>query len=69
LVGPSSGCVMAAAKKVQNKLNEGVIVVIFADDGRKFRSLYTNQGVFSDSEFDKALREARMLAELPFGSI
>ena len=69
LVGPSSGCVMAAAKKVQSKLNEGLIVVMFADDGRKFRSLYTNQGVFSDGEFDKALREARMLTELPFGSI
>jgi cysteine synthase B len=69
LVGPSSGCVMAAAQKVKSKLKEGVIVVIFADDGRKFRSLYTNQGVFTASEFDKALREARMLAELPFDSI
>jgi len=69
LVGPSSGCVMAAAQKVKSKLNEGVIVVIFADDGRKFRSLYTNQGVFTSNEFDKALREARMLTELPFDSI
>lgn len=69
LVGPSSGCAMAAAQKVKNKLDEGVIVVIFADDGRKFRSLYTNQGIFSDSEFDKALREAKMLSELPFDSI
>lgn len=69
LVGPSSGCVMAAAKKERDKLKDGVIVVIFADDGRKFRSLYTNQGVFTDTEFDKALREARMLTELPFNSI
>jgi len=69
LVGPSSGCVMAAAQKVASKLNEGVIVVIFADDGRKFRSLYTSQGIFTDSEFDKALREARMLTDLPFDSI
>jgi len=69
LVGPSSGCVMAAAKKVASKLNEGVIVVIFADDGRKFRSLYTSQGIFTDSEFDKTLREARMLTDLPFDSI
>ena len=69
LVGPSSGCVMAAAKKVQSKLSEGVIVVIFADDGRKFRSLYASQGVFTDNEFDRALREAKMLGELPFDSI
>ena len=69
LVGPSSGCVMAAAQKVASKLNEGVIVVIFADDGRKFRSLYTSQGIFTDSEFDKTLREARMLTDLPFDSI
>jgi cysteine synthase B len=69
LVGPSSGCVMAAAEKVKSKLNEGVIVVVFADDGRKFRSLYTSQGVFTDSEFDSALREAKMLADLPFDSI
>jgi len=69
LVGPSSGCVMAAAEKVKGKLKEGVIVVVFADDGRKFRSLYTSQGIFTDSEFDKALREAKMLTELPFDSI
>ncbi len=69
LVGPSSGCAMAAALKVKNKLDEGVIVVIFADDGRKFRSLYASQGVFSASEFDRDLREAKMLSELPFDSI
>lgn len=68
LVGPSSGCVMAAAKKVASSIDEGTIVVIFADDGRKFRSLYVNQNVFTDDEFDKALKEARMLTELPFDS-
>jgi cysteine synthase B len=66
LVGPSSGCVMAAAKKVAENIDEGTIVVIFADDGRKFRSLYLNQNVFTASEFDSALRDARMLAEVPF---
>lgn len=68
LVGPSSGCVMAAAKKVAENINEGTIVVIFADDGRKFRSLYVNQNVFTEGEFEKALKEARMLTELPFNS-
>ncbi|MBE44174.1 MAG: pyridoxal-5'-phosphate-dependent protein subunit beta [Thaumarchaeota archaeon] len=66
LVGPSSGCVMAAAKKVAENINEGTIVVIFADDGRKFRSLYVNQNVFTDDEFEKALNEASMIEELPF---
>jgi cysteine synthase B len=68
LVGPSSGCVMAAAKKVAESIDKGTIVVIFADDGRKFKSLYVNQNVFTDSEFKKALKEAKMLTELPFGS-
>ncbi|MEM2759820.1 MAG: cysteine synthase family protein [Nitrososphaerales archaeon] len=69
LVGPSSACVMAAAKKVSEKLHGGTIVVIFADDGRKFRSLYLSQNVFTDSEFERALKESRMLTELPFDSL
>lgn len=68
LVGPSSGCVMAAAKRIAEKIDRGTIVVIFADDGRKFRSLYVNQKVFTENEFDNALKEAKMLAELPFDS-
>lgn len=66
LVGPSSGCVMAAAKKVVEKLDKGTVVVTFADDGRKFKSLYVDQNVFTDSEFEKALKEAKMFTELPF---
>ena len=34
LVGPSSGCVMAATKRLIESIEEGVVVVIFADDGR-----------------------------------
>ncbi|MDW8276003.1 MAG: cysteine synthase family protein [Candidatus Nitrosocaldus sp.] len=82
LVGPSSGCAMAAACKVRDSMGssmegynehgkggrrerdrERVIVVVFADNGRKFRSLYTQQGVFSSEEFDDALRSAVMLGE------
>ncbi|MFQ5941292.1 MAG: pyridoxal-phosphate dependent enzyme [Nitrososphaerales archaeon] len=66
LVGPFSGCVMEAAKNVAENINEGVIAVIFADDGRKFKSLYLNQNIFSGSEFEKALKECRMLIDLPF---
>jgi cysteine synthase B len=66
LVGPSSGCVMAAVKKLAESIEEGVIVAIFADDGRKFRSLFKSQGVFDDKEFEDALSKARLLSELPF---
>ncbi|GIU71107.1 MAG: cysteine synthase B [Candidatus Nitrosocaldaceae archaeon] len=66
LVGPSSGCVMAAVKKLADSIEEGVIVAIFADDGRKFRSLFKSQGVFNDKEFEDALSKARLLSELPF---
>ncbi len=61
LVGPSSGCVMAAVCKLIDKIEEGVVVTIFADNGKKFKSLYTQQGVFTSNEFDDALRNAVML--------
>lgn len=61
LVGPSSGCVMAAVCKLIDKIEEGVVVTIFADNGKKFKSIYTQQGVFTSDEFDDALRNAVML--------
>ncbi len=61
LVGPSSGCVMAAVCKLIDKIDEGVVVTVFADNGKKFKSLYTQQGVFTSDEFDDALRNAVML--------
>ena len=48
LVGPSSGSVMASMLKTAEKLDNGVLVGIFADDGRKFKSLYSQQNVFSE---------------------
>ncbi len=66
LIGPSSGCVMAAVKKLASSIEDGVIITIFADDGRKFKSLYTAQQVFSEKEFDDASSKARLLSELPF---
>jgi cysteine synthase len=38
LVGPSSGSVMTSMLKMVQNLDRGIIVGIFADDGRKFRS-------------------------------
>ena len=61
LVGPSSGAVFAAMEKL--KLDEGCVVGIFADDGRKFKSLYAQQKVFTEEQFDKALKEAVHLSK------
>ncbi len=56
VVGPSSGAVYAAMEKLS--LDKGCVVGIFADDGRKFKSLYVQQKVFTEEQFDKALKEA-----------
>ncbi|MGI0040762.1 MAG: pyridoxal-phosphate dependent enzyme, partial [Nitrosopumilaceae archaeon] len=56
LVGPSSGAVFSAMEKLS--LDGGCVVGIFADDGRKFKSLYAQQKVFTEEQFDKALKEA-----------
>ena len=62
LVGPSSGVVYAAMEKLS--LDKGCVVGIFADDGRKFKSLYSQQKVFTEEQFDKALKEALYLSEV-----
>jgi cysteine synthase B len=64
LVGPSSGSVMSAMLETRNKIEKGIIVGIFADDGRKFKSLYTEQNVFTATEYDEALHNAKYLVEL-----
>ena len=61
LVSPSSATVYTAMKKYGIK--EGCVVGIFADDGKKFKSLYVQQKIFSDDEFDKALKEAKYLSQ------
>lgn len=60
LVSPSSATVYTAMKKYGVK--SGCVVGIFADDGRKFKSLYTQQGIFNDAEFDNALNESKYLS-------
>jgi cysteine synthase B len=64
LVSPSSATVYAAMKNY--KIDEGVVVGIFADDGRKFKSLYAQQKVFTEEEFDKALKEAKHLSKIVY---
>src|ERR671918_240298 len=64
LVGPSSGSVMSAMLETRNKIKKGIIVGIFADDGRKFKSLYKEQNIFSAEEYDDALHNAKFLSKL-----
>ncbi len=64
LVSPSSATVYAAMKSY--KIDEGVVVGIFADDGRKFKSLYAQQKVFTEAEFDGALKEARHVSKIVY---
>ena len=66
LVGPSSGSVMASMLKAGQNLDRGVVVGIFADDGRKFRSLYTKESVMSDQEYDRALKNAKNMSKLAY---
>ena len=64
LVGPSSGAVYAAMERLA--LDKGCMIGIFADDGRKFKSLYMEQKVFTDKQFEKALKEAKHLSQAIF---
>ncbi len=64
-VGPSSGAVYAAAQKVAEKLNSGRLVLMFADDGRKFWSLYDEFKVFTREEFNYYSRYAKHLPANP----
>ena len=56
-VGPSSGSVMSSMLKLSKEIDKGVIVGIFADDGRKFKSLYKEQNVLEESDYLSALKK------------
>jgi cysteine synthase B len=66
LVGPSSGSVMASMLEMANDLQDSILVGLFADDGRKFKSLYIEQGVFTTSEYESLLNSARNLPILAY---
>jgi S-sulfo-L-cysteine synthase (O-acetyl-L-serine-dependent) len=66
LVGPSSGSVMASMYDYIKNHDEGIFVGIFADDGRKFQSLYHQQNLFSEEEYKKYLINCRLLPTLIF---
>ncbi len=54
-VGPSSGSVMSSMLKFSERIEKGIIVGIFADDGRKFKSLYKEQNILVESDYSSAL--------------
>jgi S-sulfo-L-cysteine synthase (O-acetyl-L-serine-dependent) len=65
LVSPSSAAVYVGMKRY--RVEEGSCVVgIFADDGRKFKSLYSKQNVFTETEFDEALKQARYVSKIVY---
>jgi cysteine synthase B len=68
LVGPSSGSVLASMldKARKNTGKDQVFVGIFADDGRKFKSLYKEQSVFTDDEFENYLKNNSFLPKLVY---
>jgi len=64
LVSPSSAAVYVAMKKYG--IQKGCAVGIFADDGKKFKSLYSQQKIFTEEEFDRAIGEAKHLSHDSF---
>jgi cysteine synthase B len=65
LISPSSAAVYACMKKYSIE-GDACVVGIFADDGRKFRSVYATQNVMTEKEFDNALKEAKHMSELAY---
>jgi len=65
LISPSSAAVYACMKKYSIE-GDACVVGIFADDGRKFRSVYATQNVMTETEFDNALKEAKHMSELAY---
>ncbi len=65
LISPSSAAVYACMKKYPIDGN-ACVVGIFADDGRKFKSVYAEQKIMSPEEFDVCLKEAKHMSELAY---
>lgn len=65
LISPSSAAVYACMKKYHID-GEGCVVGIFADDGRKFKSVYAKQNIMTEKEFEDSLKEAKYMSELAY---
>ena len=65
LISPSSAAVYACMKKY-SITGDRCVVGIFADDGRKFKSVYAKQNIMTENEFKDALKEAKHMSELAY---
>ena len=68
LISPSSAAVYACMKKyfIGDDDDDACVVGIFADDGRKFKSVYAAQNVMTPEEFDNCLKGANHISELAY---
>ena len=65
LISPSSAAVYACMKKYSIG-NDACVVGIFADDGRKFKSVYAEQNIMTAYEFENSLKDAKHMSELAY---
>ena len=65
LISPSSAAVYACMKKYPIE-GDACVVGIFADDGRKFKSVYAEQNVMTEDEFNNAANSAQHMSELAY---
>jgi len=64
LLSPSSAAVYASMKKYP--IEKGYVVGIFADDGRKFKSIYSEQKIMTEEEFDESLKKAKYVSKIAY---
>ena len=65
LISPSSAAVYACMKKYPVE-GKSCVVGIFADDGRKFKSVYADQNIMTEDEFEESLKDAKYMSELAY---
>ncbi|MFQ5497142.1 MAG: cysteine synthase family protein [Nitrosopumilus sp.] len=65
LISPSSAAVYACMKKYPVE-GDACVVGIFADDGRKFKSVYASQNIMTEEEFETSLKDAKHMSELAY---
>jgi len=65
LISPSSAAVYACMKKYPIG-GDACVVGIFADDGRKFKSVYVSQNIMSEEEFENSLKNAKYMSDLAY---
>jgi cysteine synthase B len=58
--------VMSSMVKLSQEIKEGQIVGIFADDGRKFKTLYSHLNLFSEKQMKELIAESKHLPSLAF---